>query len=144
MNALDLMKKMAAQENERMRRVCQPVAFEKRPLGKNNGGQRNPKNRKPKTSLDLLLTAVSMIFDCNAADLWGKSQSKSIFRARAVAMLLARQELNMSFEAIGIAFNRDHTTAISAIRSITKKDDPHLQADILASAKLYQALLNQP
>lgn len=48
----------------------------------------------------------------------GPGRSKSVARARAVAMYVARMECDASYPELGQAFERDSTTAMAAVRKV--------------------------
>ena len=52
------------------------------------------------------------------AAILGGQRSKTIARARKLAMWLTRQRLGYSFPEIGAAFDRDHTTVMSACKGV--------------------------
>lgn len=56
-------------------------------------------------------------------DILGKSQSRECVLPRQVAMSLCRHHLELPFTKIGTLFDRDHSTVISAIRHVGKKQE---------------------
>lgn len=71
-------------------------------------------NRKIK---EIQLT-VAQHFGVRLADLKATSRARSIARPRMIAMWLIRDLTEASFPEIGRAFERDHTTVISAVRRV--------------------------
>ncbi len=70
-------------------------------------------------------------------DILGKSQSRECVLPRQVAMSICRYQLELPFTKIGTIFDRDHSTVISAIRHIMKKQesDSELSASLNALTK---------
>jgi hypothetical protein len=64
-----------------------------------------------------IIAATARQFDIPPAILTGGGRSRTVARARSLAMLLARRLTDLSYEAIGKAVGgRDHTTAMHAAR----------------------------
>nr|NGX45601.1 Chromosomal replication initiator protein DnaA [Chlamydiota bacterium] len=68
-----------------------------------------------------ILHEVSLYFDVQSREITGKSQSKEFSRPRQVAMFLCRRLMNTPYKQVGAAFNRDHSTVMTSIRQIEKK-----------------------
>lgn len=60
-------------------------------------------------------------FKIEVAELQSKSRKQSIALPRQIAMYLSRKYTDMPLADIGRAFNRDHSTVVHAIRTITDK-----------------------
>lgn len=68
-----------------------------------------------------VIQSVSSFFDVSIDDLLGKSREKRISFPRQIAMYLMREELKMSYPAIGDELGgRDHTTAMHAHNKVSK------------------------
>ncbi len=68
---------------------------------------------------DQLIETVSQVYNISTEDLRGKSREKKISFPRQIIMYLMREELKMSYPAIGEGLgNRDHTTAMHAHEKI--------------------------
>lgn len=79
--------------------------------------------------------AVCHHFRLSNAELLSKDRHKSVAFARQVAMYLCRQRLKCSYPELGRAFgNRDHTTAMSAVRRVEalRQTDPEVKAHLEA------------
>lgn len=79
--------------------------------------------------------AVCSHFSLSNADLVSKDRHKSVAFARQVAMYFCRQRLKCSYPELGRAFgNRDHTTAMSAVRRVEalRQSDPKVNAHLEA------------
>lgn len=63
-----------------------------------------------------------------------KPRQKSISHARCVAMYVARKTTTCSYTELGIMFERDHTTVISAVKQIARLvfDDQELEREVKA------------
>lgn len=79
-----------------------------------------------------VIRAVAEHWGILVDDILGKSQSRECVLPRQVAMSLCRHHLELPFTKIGTLFDRDHSTVISAIRHITKKqeDDKELASSL--------------
>lgn len=74
-----------------------------------------------------IVAAVCDAFGVSRADVMGRKRIARIAQPRKVAMYLARKHTDSSFPQLGEFFKRDHTTVLSAYRSIdklVKKGDP--------------------
>ena len=85
-------------------------------------------------SIEDVQKAVCSFFNVKISDLKGKRRHRSISRPRQIAMYLCRTCLNSTFPEIGTRFNKDHSTAISAVHSVDKliKNDPSVREAIEA------------
>lgn len=83
-------------------------------------------------NVDLIIHCVSSYFGVSRDDLMGRCRKKEISCPRKVAMYLARNHTSLSLPAIGQAFDRDHTTIMSAVQSITNdiKTDRELELNV--------------
>lgn len=62
--------------------------------------------------------AVAEWANVGVADLTGPARHQRLADVRAIAIYLCRRLLDMSFPALGRAFDRDHTTCIHAFRRV--------------------------
>ena len=77
-----------------------------------------PSEIKPPT-IDGIIESVADYFQIKRTDILGKRKLRSVARPRQIAMFLARENTNLSFEEIGIHFGgRDHTTVMHAVSKI--------------------------
>ena len=85
-------------------------------------------------SIEDVQKTVCAHFNVKVSDLKGKRRHRSISRPRQIAMYLCRLYLNSTFPEIGAKFNKDHSTAISAVQSIEKlmKTEPSVREAIEA------------
>jgi chromosomal replication initiator protein len=80
-----------------------------------------------------VLNVIMSHYGISEADLKGKSREKRLSFPRQIAMFLLREEMKLSYPAIGQELGgRDHTTAMHAHTKISKKieEDPKLKEDI--------------
>ena len=71
----------------------------------------------PELSINEIASAVAKRFKLKTIDLKGATRRQQVVRARAMAMLLARQLTDLSLQQIGAFFGgRDHTTVLHACR----------------------------
>jgi chromosomal replication initiator protein len=100
--------------------------------------------RKSLTPKELINT-VSDFFDVALSDILGKSREKRLSFPRQIIMFLLREELKMSYPAIGTELGgRDHTTAMHAHTKIQNEieNDLKLKQDIeLIKQRLYSAVV---
>ncbi len=88
-----------------------------------------------------LLEAVGQFYSLSTDDILSKNREKKISLPRQIIMFLMREELKMSYPAIGEELGgRDHTTAMHAHEKIVKElsDDLKLKQDVdLIKQRLY-------
>ncbi len=92
----------------------------------------NQGTRKSVTPREMINTVVNF-FDISTEDVLGKSREKRLAFPRQIIMYLLREELKMSYPAIGGELGgRDHTTAMHAHTKISTniEDDLKLKQDI--------------
>lgn len=80
-----------------------------------------------------LINTVSEFYDVTIDDIIGKSREKRLANPRQIIMYLLREELKMSYPAIGNELGgRDHTTAMHAHTKIGTEieNDPKLKQEI--------------
>ncbi len=83
--------------------------------------------RRSLTSIQLI-EVVSQIYSISKDDLLSKNREKKISFPRQIIMFLMREELKMSYPAIGDELGgRDHTTAMHAHEKIKKELDDNLK-----------------
>ncbi|PIZ95379.1 MAG: chromosomal replication initiator protein DnaA [Candidatus Magasanikbacteria bacterium CG_4_10_14_0_2_um_filter_37_12] len=92
----------------------------------------NQGTRKSITPREMIIT-VTNFFDISIEDVLGKSREKKLAFPRQIIMYLLREELKLSYPAIGNELGgRDHTTAMHAHTKISTniEDDLKLKQDI--------------
>ena len=80
-----------------------------------------------------IIKAVADFYDLKEGDMMTPSRSRDVVRPRQIAMYIMREELKISFPAIGEKFGgRDHTTAIHSCEKIAEnlKTSPELEEEI--------------
>lgn len=80
-----------------------------------------------------IIKAVAEFYDMKEGDLMTHSRSRDVVRPRQIAMYIMREELKISFPAIGEKFGgRDHTTAIHSCEKVAEnlKTSPELEEEI--------------
>ena len=91
-----------------------------------------------------IISEVSSYFDISFEDIIGKSRKKKYSLPRQIAMFLLREELDMSYPAIGKEIgDRDHTTAIHGYEKIEEKlnQDKKIREEVKSlKQNLYQNL----
>ena len=84
-------------------------------------------------SLDLIIKRISEVYEVSVDDMKGKSRTRAISEARQIAMWMARQLTDESYENIGEALGgRDHSTVYYSINKVEEK----IEADKSYSYKL--------
>ena len=76
--------------------------------------------KKKKLSVDDVLKAVAGFFNVKISDLKGSRRHRSVSRPRQIAMYICRNNLNATYPDIGNHFNKDYSTAISAVSAVDK------------------------
>jgi len=77
--------------------------------------------------------AVCEHFGLERDALMRRGRTKTIVLARHIAMYLCREKLKLSYPEIGSVFGeRDHTSAMQAVKKITKNRDPLLHLHLLS------------
>ncbi|MXY97581.1 MAG: hypothetical protein F4Z29_07480 [Gemmatimonadetes bacterium] len=95
-------------------------------------------------AVDRLLEAVASIYvGVSPIDLRGADKWDWLIEPRHVAMWIARNRIGLSYPALGLLFERDHTTVIYAVRKIDQRitEDPDLERRIF---KVEQAWIQWP
>lgn len=64
-----------------------------------------------------IIHAVAQAFVIPTASLWSEDRRIATTQARQAAMILMRTHLDMTLQAIGAVFRRDHGTVIHALRT---------------------------
>jgi chromosomal replication initiator protein len=91
-----------------------------------SGGD-NPSSRSTITASQMIET-ISAIYNLTHEEILGKSREKKISHPRQIIMYLMREELKMSYPAIGDELGgRDHTTAIHAHEKISQEIENDLK-----------------
>ncbi len=85
-------------------------------LAKNVLGDETPRTY----TVDKIKTYVCDFFDIPLEDLMSNKRTKEVVYARQLAMYICRNLLDLSTPQVGESFNRDHTTAIHAIKKINE------------------------
>jgi chromosomal replication initiation ATPase DnaA len=68
-------------------------------------------------AVDRIVDATAEFFSCRPCDIRATGRSKSLIRARFIAMALVRERLDMSYPEIAFEFGgRDHTSIINGVR----------------------------
>lgn len=87
----------------------------------------HPTSRSTVTAAQLIQT-VSTMYNLSQEEILGKSREKKISYPRQIIMFLMREELKMSYPAIGDELGgRDHTTAIHAHEKISQEIENDLK-----------------
>ena len=71
----------------------------------------------PQEAIDSIIDDVSQRSGITKAKILSKNRRKEIVAARFACMYLLRKEAFLTLKAIGRLFDRDHTTAIHAVRT---------------------------
>ena len=96
-----------------------------------------------KISSKELINIVSEFFDIPINEVMGKSREKRLVVPRQIIMFLLREELDLSYPAIGQELGkRDHTTAMHACEKVNNeiKNNPKVKKDVeLIKDRLYKS-----
>ncbi len=93
-------------------------------------------------SLVAIQTAVCELRGVSRPDLLSSGRSAPLVQARQLAMYLARELTAMSLAEIARGFNRDHTTVIHAIRTVSGRLEP--DSDTTRAIHTIRANLGNP
>lgn len=96
------------------------AALAYRVLGKADGAQPATNRAGQRKGADLkdILKATATYHQLSMDDLLSKSRTKSVVRARQIAMYLAREETEASLPQIGEALGRNHSTILHGYKKI--------------------------
>ncbi|MDO8513627.1 MAG: chromosomal replication initiator protein DnaA [bacterium] len=92
------------------------------------------KNNK-KVTTDQILKTITKFFNISLDELTGKKRTRELVYPRQIAMYLLKNELNLSFPAIGRELGgKDHTTIIHGAKKIKKEaaSNKTVQQDIIS------------
>ena len=82
---------------------------------------RSQDEQTARTTPAVILEQVGKRFDLDAKTILGSKRNKEIVLARQVAMFLCREELGLSYPALGRLFGgKDHSTVLHAVNKIKK------------------------
>ena len=93
-----------------------------RALGSGEGGAPLPSAEPP--TLEAIQDAVCAASGLRRGDLLSDSRSPRVARPRQIAMYLARELTSLSLAEIARAFDRDHTTVMHAVRTVSGRLEP--------------------
>jgi chromosomal replication initiator protein len=79
---------------------------------------------KDAPSVEAIQEALCSVRGVSRQDLLSTKRTSRISQARQLAMYLTRQETSLSLAQIARAFNRDHTTVLHAIRTVSSRLTP--------------------
>lgn len=80
--------------------------------------QRLVQKRGPELTHEKIIKIVRSEFVVSEDELKSKSRKREIVIPRQIAMHIIKERTVMSLKAIGIVFNRDHSTVIFAINTV--------------------------
>ena len=87
------------------------------------------KSKKGKVDVSLIIKEVADYYSLTEAQLKSKVRTSQIALARQIARYLSRKRRNISYQEIGKAFGKDHTTVRNNVQKIEKRslNDPSLK-----------------
>ena len=91
-------------------------------------------NQAKIVTVDKILNTVSNYFNISLNDMLSQRRSRPLARPRQIAMFLAKRLTTRSLPEIGRRFaNRDHTTVIHAVKTITKlsENDEEMKKNLI-------------
>jgi chromosomal replication initiator protein len=80
--------------------------------------------RPGETTVTAIQEAVAGVLDVPRAELLSTSRTPRVARARQLAMYLSREMTTLSLAQIAREFDRDHSTVLHAIRTVSKRLEP--------------------
>ena len=77
--------------------------------------------------VETIISEVSKTYNVSEADILSNKRAASLVLARRVAMYIARQTSELSYDEIGECFGKDHTTVLYNVKKIEEflKDKPY-------------------
>ena len=75
----------------------------------------------PKLTLGLIQKSVAQYFGISVEEMLSPTKKRKVSLARAFAMLLARERLELSLHDIGVAFNKDHSSVYEAVERLRER-----------------------
>jgi chromosomal replication initiator protein len=106
------------------RTICRTVPLDFIPSYASNA-------KKKSHRLDKLILVVASIFSISIDDIRSSSRTDNLVLARQLIVWVARQKLNLSFETIGLAIGRHHTTAMDHF--VTMKQTFKNRANVISA-----------
>ncbi len=90
--------------------------------------------------IEQIIEEVSRTYQVSEDDILSSRKNANLVMARQIAMYIARETTELSYQAIGESFGRDHTTALYSVRKIEDliKAKPHEKSivdDIIRNLK---------
>ncbi len=80
----------------------------------------------PDVTAKRIVSLVSKRYGVAQDDIYGRKRQQQICHARNVCMYIIKNQLDLSYPAIGKMFNRDHTTILSSCEAIKANLDKNL------------------
>ncbi len=76
---------------------------------------------------DKIISEVARVYNVTETDILSKRRTAALVLARQVAMYITKQTTDLSYEAIGQEFKKDHSTVIYNVRQVEKflQDKPY-------------------
>ncbi len=77
--------------------------------------------------IEHIIEEVARTYQVNENDILSSRKTAQLVLARQISMYIARETTDLSYQAIGESFGRDHTTALYSVRKIEAflKERPH-------------------
>ena len=77
--------------------------------------------------IEQIIEEVARTYRVSETDILSSRKTAQLVLARQIAMYIARETTELSYQAIGESFGRDHTTALYSVRKIESflKERPH-------------------
>lgn len=72
-------------------------------------------------TIDKVLSQVSRTYNISVDDIRSKKQKQDVVRARQTTFYILQQITDMTLEAIGKEFNKDHTTVLHSVNKISEQ-----------------------
>ncbi len=79
-----------------------------------------------------VLRSVSKHFNVSLAAIYGHSRPHHVVVARQAAMYLLRNDVGLSYKAIGFTLHRDHSTVVYAVQKVRGEiADPNRRMELM-------------
>jgi chromosomal replication initiation ATPase DnaA len=79
----------------------------------------------------IIIEKVSKYFDLTIPGIVSPSRMAKVVMARQISQYILRNKLKMPYKAIGLLFNRDHTSVIHSVKYIRQQLEMKHPADII-------------
>ena len=128
-------------ENECLREQIKELKQKVRELQNNNLIHGKINGTDQEKMVERITEIICDYYKIRLSNLLGKSRKREYIKARFIAMYLIRKKAGYTLKRTGRYFNRDHTTAIHAISSITNELSLKFETDVKDDLKKIESFI---